>query len=141
MRKFLSIFACIALLFSVTSCEKEGANKLSMPKVSIEKYATGFTAKWDKVANAETYVYTIDGASEVTVKNTAVEFSNLENGNHIFKIKAVGAGFEDSDLTTVKVLIGDIAPDNWFVQDAVLRNNATDGNFKYMQLGLQKVLL
>ena len=131
MKKFLSIFACIAMLFSITSCEKtEETGTLLTPYLKVTNQPNGFTATWNEVANATSYAYTINGEAEKTTTDTKIVVTDLAAGDYTLKVKAVGTGYTESDYATKTIKVVAAPTGDWYTQELSLKEDATAGTTK-----------
>ncbi len=98
------LFLLVAILagFSFVACEKE-PEKVEAMELAVPKnlqYTTGLgqvTITWDAVTKAAGYAYSVDNGSYVETAETKVTFTDLEAGDHNFKLLAKGDGTTTKD--------------------------------------------
>lgn len=112
---YLWIFS---FLLAAVSCDSEEESatpvRLSSPSLSVGKVSdTFFSVTWDKVENADSYVYVLNGGDEATTVNLYVTFSDLAAGDHKVRVKAVSNNpdvYSDSEWAEISVTIEEVTP-------------------------------
>lgn len=122
MKKFLSMIAAVVAVFTFAACggdEATGGGKLSTPRIkSVVATAEGdgFTVTWDAVKGATDYVVMLQGTTKnYTTQETSYTVTGLTYGKYTPMVKAVGAGYEDSDYAKgASVMVEGVASVDWF---------------------------
>lgn len=122
MKKFLSMIAAVVAVFTFAACggdDATGGGKLSTPRIkSVVATAEGdgFTVTWDAVKGATDYVVMLQGTNKTyTTQETSYTVTGLTYGKYTPMVKAVGAGYEDSDYAKgAAVMIEGVASVDWF---------------------------
>lgn len=104
MKKLMFMFAAMATMAFAACGESDGGDndgktRLSTPAPKAEEVTeTSFKATWAAVANADTYVYTVNNGAEKTTMTPSATVDGLSaNTTYTFKVKAVPA---DTDKYT-----------------------------------------
>lgn len=123
MKKYFRFLACAALLVGFAACSDDdptptpGPNpdpnpeQLAKPALTIaSKDATSFTVSWTAVEHATSYAYTVDNGAEQTTGSTQIARTDLTpETTYTVKVKAVAAGYTDSEWATVSVTTDAVA--------------------------------
>ena len=123
MKKFFSMMMIAAAVFSFVACEGvtpeepnkpvEGS-KLETPVVEASEVAeTSFTISWGAVEGADSYTVNLKGKNYSTTETT-YKFENLNAGEYSVRVKAIGAGYKDSDFGSVTVTLTGATSVTWF---------------------------
>lgn len=123
MKKFFSMMMIAAAAFSFVACEGvtpeepnkpvEGS-KLETPVVEASEVAeTSFTISWGAVEGADSYTVNLKGKNYSTTE-TSYKFENLNAGEYSVRVKAIGAGYKDSDFGSVTVTLTGATSVTWF---------------------------
>ena len=123
MKKFFSMMMIAAAAFSFVACEGvtpeepnkpvEGS-KLETPVVEASDVAeTSFTISWGAVEGADSYTVNLKGKNYSTTE-TSYKFENLNAGEYSVRVKAIGAGYKDSDFGSVTVTLTGATSVTWF---------------------------
>ena len=123
MKKFFSMMMIAAAAFSFVACEGvtpdgpekpvEGS-KLETPVVEASEVAeTSFTISWGAVEGADSYTVNLKGKNYSTTETT-YKFENLNAGEYSVRVKAIGAGYKDSDFGSVTVTLTGATSVTWF---------------------------
>ncbi|MBR2975884.1 MAG: fibronectin type III domain-containing protein [Alistipes sp.] len=123
MKKFFSLMAAVAVMFTFAACEPtpdEGVGgKLATPVIEVvDVTETGFTVQWGVVDHAESYSVVIKGDIK-NVTETAIVLENLNKGEYTVRVKAIakeGSNWEDSDFATVAQSVTGLTSVDWFEQ-------------------------
>lgn len=127
MKKFFSMIAVFAAMFAFASCtpdegtDKPGPNpgptggKLATPVLTETHTETGFTVAWEAVTNADSYMVNLDGKNYTTAE-CSYTFENLKAGEYTVRVKAKGAGYEDSDNAKIVISLTGLTSVDWFTQ-------------------------
>ena len=112
--------AVLAAMFAFVACEPtvDGpatGSKLATPELSETHTETSFTISWNAVSGADAYIVNFDGKNYTTAECTYT-FDNLNGGDYTVRVKATGAGYEDSDNAKIVVTVTGIVNADWFVQ-------------------------
>lgn len=129
MKKFFSMIAVFAAMFAFASCTPEegtgkpGPNpdpsggKLATPVLTETHTETSFTVAWEAVTNADSYMVNLDGKNYTTAE-CSYTFENLNAGEYTVRVKAKGAGYEDSDNAKIVISLTGLTSADWFVATA-----------------------
>ena len=112
--------AVLAAMFAFVACEPtvDGpatGSKLATPELSETHTETSFTISWNAVSGADAYIVNFDGKNYTTAECTYT-FDNLNGGDYQVRVKATGAGYEDSDNAKIVVTLTGIVNADWFEQ-------------------------
>lgn len=112
--------AVLAAMFAFVACEPtvDGpatGSKLATPELSETHTETSFTISWNAVSGADAYIVNFDGKNYTTAECTYT-FDNLNGGDYQVRVKATGAGYEDSDNAKIVVTLTGIVSADWFEQ-------------------------
>lgn len=103
----LSVLVCTVLSLAM-SCKKE--SKLASPVPQVTSLTSdGFIVEWAPVEGAAEYVYVLDEGTDQSTAECSVTFVGLTPGEHTVKVKAVAAGYVDSDWGDVVADIEDVS--------------------------------
>ena len=128
MKKFFSMIAVFAAMFAFASCtpdegtDKPGPNpgptggKLATPVLTETHTETSFTVAWEAVTNADSYMVNLDGKNYTTAE-CSYTFENLKAGDYTVRVKAKGAGYEDSDNAKIVISLTGLTSVDWFTQN------------------------
>ena len=127
MKKFFSMIAVFAAMFAFASCtpeegDKPGPNpgptggKLATPVLTETHTETSFTVAWEAVTNADSYMVNLDGKNYTTAE-CSYTFENLKAGEYTVRVKAKGAGYEDSDNAKIVISLTGLTSVEWFTQN------------------------
>ena len=127
MKKFFSMIAVFAAMFAFASCTPEEADKpgpnpgptggkLATPVLTETHTETSFTVAWEAVTNADSYMVNLDGKNYTTAE-CSYTFENLKAGDYTVRVKAKGAGYEDSDNAKIVISLTGLTSVNWFTQN------------------------
>ena len=123
MKKFFSMMAVLTAMFAFVACgetdqpgggSSNGA-KLATPELSETHTETSFTVTWNAVTGADSYIVNFDGKNYTTAE-CSYTFENLNAGDYTVRVKATGAGYEDSDNAKIVVTLTGLTEVNWFEQ-------------------------
>ena len=124
MKKFFSMMAVLAAMFTFVACETPGdeptdqpqkGGKLATPELTETHTPTSFTVAWDAVSGADAYIVNFKGKN-TTVTECSFTVEGLNEGTYTVKVKATGANRTDSDLATIQVTITGLTEVDWFTQ-------------------------
>lgn len=120
MKKFFSMIAAVAAMFAFASCAEEPAGpatptKLATPVLTETHTETSFTVAWEAVTNADSYMVNFDGKNYTTAE-CSYTFENLNAGEYTVRVKAKGAGYEDSDNAKIVISLTGLTSVDWFTQ-------------------------
>lgn len=115
------MIAAVAAMFAFASCAEEPAGpatptKLATPVLTETHTETSFTVAWEAVTNADSYVVNFDGKNYTTAE-CSYAFENLNAGEYTVRVKAKGAGYEDSDNAKIVVTLTGLTEVDWFTQE------------------------
>lgn len=125
------MIAVFAAMFAFASCtpeegtDKPGPNpgptggKLATPVLTETHTATSFTVAWEAVTNADSYLVNLNGKNYPTAE-CSYTFENLNAGEYEVRVKAKGAGYDDSDLAKIVVTLTGLTEVDWFTQKLYL---------------------
>lgn len=123
MKKFFSMIAAVAAMFAFAACsetapEQEptptpGSKKLATPELTETHTETSITVAWAAVTNADSYIVNFDGKNYTTAE-CAYTFENLNAGDYTIRVKATGAGYENSDNAKIVVTLTGATEVDWF---------------------------
>jgi YD repeat-containing protein len=110
MKNLSYILFIIATVICTVACTNDIAkdypnkNVLKAPEVSVPGIKeSSATITWGAIANATSYIYSINDGTEDTITGNTLQLKNLQpETNYTFKVKAQKAGslyFEDSEYT------------------------------------------
>lgn len=127
MKKFFSMIAVFAAMFAFASCTPEEADKpgpnpgptggkLATPVLTETHTETSFTVAWEAVTNADSYMVNLDGKNYTTAE-CSYTFENLKAGDYTVRVKAKGAGYEDSDNAKIVISLTGLTSVEWFTQN------------------------
>lgn len=128
MKKFFSMIAVFAAMFAFASCtpdegtDKPGPNpgptggKLATPVLTETHTETSITVAWEAVTNADSYMVNLDGKNYTTAE-CSYTFENLKAGEYTVRVKAKGAGYEDSDNAKIVISLTGLTSVEWFTQN------------------------
>ena len=127
MKKFFSMIAVFAAMFAFASCTPEEADKpgpnpgptggkLATPVLTETHTETSFTVAWEAVTNADSYMVNLDGKNYTTAE-CSYTFENLKAGEYTVRVKAKGAGYEDSDNAKIVISLTGLTSVEWFTQN------------------------
>lgn len=127
MKKFFSMIAVFAAMFAFASCTPEEADKpgpnpgptggkLATPVLTETHTETSFTVAWEAVTNADSYMVNLDGKNYTTAE-CSYTFENLKAGEYTVRVKAKGAGYEDSDNAKIVISLTGLTSVDWFTQN------------------------
>lgn len=123
MKKFFSMMAVLAAMFTFVACETpsdepnepQQGGKLATPELTETHTPTSFTVAWDAVSGADAYIVNFKGKN-TTVTECSFTVEGLNEGTYTVKVKATGANRTDSDLATIQVTITGLTEVDWFTQ-------------------------
>lgn len=127
MKKFFSMIAVFAAMFAFASCTPEEGtdkpgpqpgptgSKLATPVLTETHTETSFTVAWEAVTNADSYMVNLDGKNYTTAE-CSYTFENLNAGDYTVRVKAKGAGYEDSDNAKIVISLTGLTSVDWFTQ-------------------------
>jgi hypothetical protein len=118
MKKFFSLMAVLAAMFTFVACTKgtDEVKKLATPELTETHTETSFTVAWNAVSGAEAYVVNFSGKNYTTAE-CSYTFENLNGGTYSVRVKATGKGYEDSDNASISVEITGLTGEvDWFEQ-------------------------
>ncbi|MBO5856471.1 MAG: fibronectin type III domain-containing protein [Alistipes sp.] len=139
MKKFFSMMAVLAAMFAFVACtegtdepqdEPQKGGKLATPELSETHTETSFTISWNAVSGADAYMVNFDGKNYTTAE-LSYTFENLNAGEYTVRVKATGAGYDDSDNAKIVVTLTGITEADWFSQEVFLAEDAEEGITKY----------
>lgn len=139
MKKFFSMMAVLAAMFAFVACtegtdepqdEPQKGGKLATPELSETHTETSFTISWNAVSGAEAYVVNFGGKNYTTAE-LSYTFENLNAGEYTVRVKATGAGYEDSDNAKIVVTLTGVTEADWFSQEVFLAESAEKGITKF----------
>lgn len=121
------MIAVFAAMFAFASCtpeegDKPGPNpgptggKLATPVLTETHTETSFTVAWEAVTNADSYMVNLDGKNYTTAE-CSYTFENLKAGEYTVRVKAKGAGYEDSDNAKIVISLTGLTSVEWFTQN------------------------
>ena len=122
MKKFFSMMMIAAATFAFAACTpsdeptddpKPAGKKLETPAPTAEAGDTFFTVSWEAISGADSYTLNCKGKNYTTAE-TSYKFENLNAGDYTVRVKATGAGREDSDFGSVTVTLTGATSVNWF---------------------------
>lgn len=134
MKKFFSMMAVVAAMFTFAACSEEAPKdpapqkpaektQLEKPVVTITNVTeTGFTIEWEAVANATEYLVYLNKDNQPKTTETSYTFTDLNAGEYKPRVKALGGeNYKDSDYSDVQTvtLTGATSVD-WFTQTVAL---------------------
>ena len=134
MKKFFSMMAVVAAMFTFAACSEEAPQdptpqkpaektQLEKPVVTITNVTeTGFTIEWEAVANATEYLVYLNKDNQPKTTETSYTFTDLNAGEYKPRVKALGGeNYKDSDYSDVQTvtLTGATSVD-WFTQTVAL---------------------
>ena len=104
---FSIVLAAVAAL-SMTSCKKDQP-RLASPQLTVSGIGSDwFTVAWQPVDGAARYICSLnDGASETTVNECSVTFSEMATGTYTVLVRAAGDGYLDSEASEITVNLED----------------------------------
>lgn len=117
------MMAVLTAMFAFVACgetdqpgggSSNGA-KLATPELSETHTETSFTVTWNAVTGADSYIVNFDGKNYTTAE-CSYTFENLNAGDYTVRVKATGAGYEDSDNAKIVVTLTGITEADWFEQ-------------------------
>ena len=133
MKKFLSLIAAVVAVFTFAACGGDEATggKLSTPRIKsvrATEAGDGFTVTWDAVKGATDYVVMLQGTTKnYTTKETSYTVTGLTYGTYTPMVKAVGAGYDDSDYAKgMPVQVQGVANVDWFSIELSLPENTDE---------------
>ena len=139
MKKFFSMMAVLAAMFAFVACtegtdepqnEPQKGGKLATPELSETHTETSFTISWNAVSGADAYMVNFDGKNKTTTE-CSYTVENLNAGEYTVRVKATGAGYDDSDNAKIVVTLTGITEADWFTQEVFLAESEEDGITKY----------
>ena len=139
------MIAVAAFAFAACEAEPEGpaaGSKLETPAPEVkegDKGETFFTVSWNAVAGAESYNVNMKGKNYTTTE-TSYKFENLNAGEYVVNVKAVGAGYKDSDFGSVTVSLTGATSVTWFTQTATADAEALVIDFTWKGEGVKSIL-
>lgn len=98
--------------------------KLATPVLKSEQTETSFTITWDAVTGADSYIVNFDGKNN-NVTECTFTVEDLNAGDYTVRVKAQGAGYEDSDNAKIVVTLTGLTSVDWFTQTVSLPENGT----------------
>lgn len=121
------MIAVFAAMFAFASCTPEEADKpgpnpgptggkLATPVLTETHTETSFTVAWEAVTNADSYMVNLDGKNYTTAE-CSYTFENLKAGDYTVRVKAKGAGYEDSDNAKIVISLTGLTSVDWFTQN------------------------
>jgi hypothetical protein len=122
MKKFFSMMMIAAATFAFAACTptdepnepvKPTGKKLETPVPTAEAGDTFFTVSWEAINGADSYTLNCKGKNYTTAE-TSYKFENLNAGEYTVRVKATGAGRDDSDFGSVTVTLTGATSVNWF---------------------------
>ena len=124
MKKFFSMMMIAAAAFAFAACESgvEGPNddlpaagsKLETPQPVVkEEGDTYFVIEWPAVKGAESYTLSLK-KDKFTTTETTYKFENLNAGEYLVGVVAVGTGYKDSAFGTVTAKVTGATSVDWF---------------------------
>jgi predicted small lipoprotein YifL len=134
MKKFFSMMAVVAAMFTFAACSEEAPQdptpqkpaqktQLEKPVVTITNVTeTGFTVEWEAVANATEYLVYLNKDIQPKTTETSYTFTDLNAGKYQPRVKALGGeNYKDSDYSDSKtVTITGATSVDWFTQTVAL---------------------
>ena len=142
MKKFFSMMAVLTAMLAFVACTKGTDNpnngggngtkgdKLATPELSETHTETSFTISWNAVSGADAYMVNFGGKNYTTAE-LSYTFENLNAGEYSVRVKATGAGYEDSDNAKIVVTLTGLTEIDWFTQEVFLNEDAEEGITKY----------
>ena len=121
------MIAVFAAMFAFASCTPEEADKpgpnpgptggkLATPVLTETHTETSITVAWEAVTNADSYMVNLDGKNYTTAE-CSYTFENLKAGEYTVRVKAKGAGYEDSDNAKIVISLTGLTSVEWFTQN------------------------
>ena len=117
------MMAVLTAMFAFVACgetdqpgggSSNGA-KLATPELSETHTETSFTVTWNAVTGADSYIVNFDGKNYTTAE-CSYTFENLNAGDYKVRVKATGAGYQDSDNASIVVTLTGLTEVDWFEQ-------------------------
>ena len=117
---------CGLLMTGIAACSDSDAKdeptpplpegQLAQPQLTVaNKDASSFIVSWAAVADATTYVFTVDNEAEQTTDKTQIVRVGLTaNTEYTVKVKATAEGFTDSTWSTLTVKTDALAEEDAF---------------------------
>ena len=127
--------AVLAAMFAFVACtegtdepqdEPQKGGKLATPELSETHTETSFTISWNAVSGADAYIVNFDGKNKTTTE-CSYTFENLNAGEYTVRVKATGAGYDDSDNAKIVVTLTGITEADWFSQEVFLAEDSAEG--------------
>ena len=135
MKKLFSMLAVLAAMFAFVACtegtdepqdEPQKGGKLATPELSETHTETSFTISWNAVSGADAYMVNFGGKNYTTAE-LSYTFENLNAGEYTVRVKATGAGYDDSDNAKIVVTLTGITEADWFTQEVFLAEDSAEG--------------
>ena len=133
--------------FAFVACEDQpegpaAGSKLETPAPEVkegDKGETFFTVSWNAVAGAESYNVNMKGKNYTTTE-TFYKFENLNAGEYVVNVKAIGAGYKDSDFGSVTVSLTGATSVTWFTQTATADAELVSIDFTWKGEGVESIM-